>query len=107
MRAPTAQAGASTHTEPHAATSQPRWSLATFAKPTSGRNQDSMVWGSESIAATMCAPPFLVVVTSPADCRGELRPLRNPRGGIGGPYLVKLFHCYSNPITGRAAGWDN
>jgi hypothetical protein len=29
--------------------------------------------------------------------RGELRPQRNPRGGIGGPYLVKLFHCYSNP----------
>jgi Tn3 transposase DDE domain len=32
--------------------------------------------------------------------RGELRPLRNPRGGIGGPYLVKLSHCYSNPLLG-------
>jgi hypothetical protein len=31
--------------------------------------------------------------------RGELRPQRNPRGGIGGPYLVKLFHCYSNPLS--------
>jgi hypothetical protein len=31
-------------------------------------SQGLMVWGSESIVATMRAPPFLVVVTSPADC---------------------------------------
>ena len=33
--------------------------------------------------------------------RGELRPLRNPRQldeAAWGPYLVKWFRCYSDPI---------
>jgi hypothetical protein len=69
-----AQHAGISHPKPPHGTSGPRWSPATFVKPTSGRNPVSMVWGSQSIAATMRAPPFLVDITRqllPGYCRQE------------------------------------